>query len=268
MAVVALLGGLCYFLVAESWGAIATLGLHRFFVDPSWYPQASGEGTFGLAPMLLTSLLLGALSLSLAVPISVSLVFFQRLYAGRRLGASLRLFVELLGAVPSVVYGLVGLSVVVPMINRASPPGSSLLAGVLVLVPMIVPTIAIVLDGSLERETRNLFMNAAALGLSRATLAFRVLLPSLRPTIAAGCVLALGRAFGETMAVLMVTGNVIQYPGSITLPVRALTSNIALEMPYALGVHRSALYLCGLILVMFTLPLFVLAKWSRRRGPA
>jgi phosphate transport system permease protein len=262
--VFALLGGLCFFLLVESWEALARVGLERFFADVSWYPQASGEGTFGLAPMLVASLALGTSSLLVAIPTALGLVFYQRFYADPRIAFALTLFIELLGAVPSVVYGLVGLTVVVPLINRLAPPGSSLLAGVIVLVPMIVPTIALVIDGSLERESRALYLNAAALALSRATLAFRVLLPSLRPAIATGCVLALGRAFGETMAVLMVTGNVIQLPGSLASPVRALTSNIALEMPYALGVHRSALFLCGLILVLFTLPLFFVAKWSRR----
>lgn len=262
----AVLAGICYFLLVEAWAGIAAIGITRFFTDSTWYPEASGSGTFAMFPMLIASLLLGLSSAAIATPVALAVVIFSRFYAGPRTSAVMRSFVEVLGAVPSVVFGLIGLTMLVPLINRWEPPGTSLLAGILVLVPMILPTIAIIFDAALERLSKEIIFSAAALGLSRVSFVLKIIIPALRPTILTGCMLALARALGETMAVLMVTGNVIQLPSSIAAPVRALTSNIALEMPYALGVHRSSLFFSGLLMIALTVSLFLVTRVIASKG--
>jgi phosphate transport system permease protein len=149
-----------------------------------------------------------------------------------------------------VVYGLWGLVTLVPLIAGVKPPGASLLAGVLVLALMILPTVAVVADGAVQRLPAAFHLGGAALGMRRHAVAFRIVVPAARSGLTTALVLALGRALGETMALLMVTGNLVQYPSSLFDPVRTLASNIALEMAYAQGIHRSALFVSGLILAL------------------
>jgi phosphate transport system permease protein len=141
-----------------------------------------------------------------------------------------------------VVYGFWGLLAIVPAINRVHPPGTSLLAGGLVLGLMILPLCALSTDAGLARVPQSYLRAAAALGLSRFGTLTRILLPEAWPAIVAGCVLQLGRTLGETMAVIMVCGNVAEVPDSLFAPVRTLTANIALEMAYASGWHQRALF--------------------------
>ena len=260
-----LLGGLLLFLGNEASSAVYELGFLRFLQDHGWYPDAAGEGSFGLAPMLGASLLLGILSCMIAVPLALLLVLYRRFYASRVVSSLLQAAIELLGGIPSVVIGLAGLVVMVPWIASIASPGSSLLAGVLVLVPMILPTAALLLDSRFERIAMETYLSSAALGLSRATLAFRVLVPGILPSIVMAGSLAFARAIGETMAVVMVTGNVVQLPGSLFDPVRALPSNIALEMPYALGVHRQSLFLSGLLIAMISLCVVPFTRFFMRK---
>jgi phosphate transport system permease protein len=157
--------------------------------------------------------------------------------------------VEILAGIPSVVYGFWGLVTVVPWVRRIAAPGQSLLAGLLILTLMILPTAALLAESSLRAVPRPLIDGAAALGMGRRAMVWGVAVPAAAPGIAAGVVLALVRAVGETLAVLMVTGNVVQVPTGLFDPLRALTANIALEMGYAEGVHRSALFVSGLALM-------------------
>ncbi len=141
-----------------------------------------------------------------------------------------------------------------PLINRIHPPGLSLLAGVLILTIMILPTIALMADAALANVPPSYLRGAAALGMSRWGTVRQVVLPAARQGLFTGVILATGRAIGETMAVLMVTGNVVRTPHSIFDPIRTLTANIALEMAYASGDHRGALFVSGLcLLVMIAL---------------
>jgi len=198
------------------------------------------------------------------VPIALSVVFYAQYFASRAQQTLLRRWVEVLGAIPSVVYGLVGITVVVPLVNSIAPPGTSLLAAVLVLVPMIVPTAALFYFAAIESLSAELPKIAAALNLSRFRYVTRVVLPSIHRQVVSGGLLAFARALGETMAVLMVAGNVIQIPGSVFDPVRVLTANIALEMGYALGIHRSALFLTGFIMVGFVLLVLLFSEGTNR----
>ncbi len=254
------------FLVTESIPGLRAVGLGRFFRDPSWHPAAAAaEGTFNLAPMVWGTLLSTAGAVLLAAPLGLLSAVFCRFYAPPALARPYRRLIELLAGIPSVVYGFWGLVVLVPLVARVRPPGASLLTGVLILALMVLPTVALTADAALESVPRRYLRGAAALGLGRwATLA-GVALPAARSGVATGVILAAGRALGETMAVLMVCGNVVQVPASVFDPVRTLTANIALEMAYALGDHRSALFVSGLLLLALVSALVLAAEAVDRR---
>ena len=162
-----------------------------------------------------------------------------------------------MAGIPSVVYGFWGLVVLVPMINRLHPPGTSLLAGIAILTLMILPTIALVADAAFAEIPQEYLLGAKAMGLSASGTILHIVIPTAKSGLLIGVILETGRAIGETMAVLMVCGNVVQTPDSIFDPIRTLTANIALEMAYALGNHRSALFVSGLLLLIMIIVLAI-----------
>ncbi len=237
------------FLVIEAWPALRQVGLSRFLGDSGWLPAAGPDGNFNLVPMLAGTVAVTAGAMLLAVPAGVISAIFCRYYAPLGVSHIYRRLIEVLAGIPSVVYGFWGLVVLVPWITRFRPPGQSLLAGALILALMVLPTVALLAESALRSLPRSYFEGAAALGLGRFTTVRSLALPAAAPGIGAGCVLATARALGETMAVLMVCGNVVQVPTSFFDPIRTLTANIALEMAYATQFHRSALFVSGLALM-------------------
>jgi phosphate transport system permease protein len=191
---------------------------------------------------------------------------FSRFYAPEHLRTAYRRLVELLAGIPSVVYGFWGLVVLVPLIGRLQPPGPSLLAGVIILAIMVLPTIALMADAAIENVPEPYLRAAAALGLSRWGTIRGVVLPAARSGLFTGVILETGRAIGETMAILMVCGNVVQTPDSLFDPIRTLTANIALEMAYAVGDHRAALFVTGLVLMAMIVALVIAAELTARRA--
>ncbi|MBN8910707.1 MAG: phosphate ABC transporter permease subunit PstC [Rhizobiales bacterium] len=248
------------FLAAESWPALSRVGIQAFFFGKGWHPT---EGAFDLTPMLVASLATSTLAMAVAVPFGVASALFQRFYAPVLFGQIYLWIIVLLAGTPSVVLGLWGLTTIVPLILWLAPPGTSLIAGSLILSLMIMPTVALTTDAALAALPQSHWAGAAALGLSREATIINVILPSARASIFAGSILALARALGETMVVLMVSGNVVQVPTSLFDPVRTLTANIALEMAYATGDHRSSLFVSGLALAGLVL---ILAIAARRSG--
>ncbi|GAA6615632.1 phosphate ABC transporter permease subunit PstC [Scytonema sp. NUACC26] len=234
------------FLILESLPVLNHIGLTRFFTDSSWNPTA---GLYNLSPMLLGTLLAMICSVLIATPIGILSAVFCQFYAPRAVAKLYRRLIELLAGIPSVVYGFWGLVVLVPAIGKIHPPGPSLIAGIAILTVMILPTIALVADASLAKVPTSYLQGATALGLTRWTTIYRVVFPAAKSGLFTGLILETGRAIGETMAVLMVCGNVVQVPKSLFDPMRTLTANIALEMAYATGDHRSALFVSGLVLM-------------------
>lgn len=245
---------------APLWGSHAVLG---FFLDASWYPL---EGQFGILPMLAASLAAALGAVLLAAPLGIISAIFLNFLAPPAVARSYRMMVALLAGIPSVVFGLWGLTVLVPLIARWQPPGASLLAAMLILALMILPTVALTSASAIAAVPQNLLQGAAALGLTRQGMILRVVLPAARGGITNGILLSGARALGETMAVLMVAGNVVQYPLGLLAPVRVLTANIALEMAYATGAHRAGLFASGLLLTLVVMLLAWLAIRANRRG--
>lgn len=249
------------FLVIEALPALQHVGLLRFFTDSSWHPA---EGLYNLTPMLWGTLFAMAGSVLIATPLGILSALFCHFYAPPAVAGAYRRLIELLAGIPSVVYGFWGLVVLVPMIGEIHPPGPSLLAGILILTIMILPTIALMADASLANVPQQYVRGAAALGLPRWATIRGVVFPAAKSGLFTGVILETGRAIGETMAILMVCGNVVQAPSGLFDPIRTLTANIALEMAYALGDHRAALFVSGLVLMAMIVGLIVSAEWISR----
>lgn len=240
------------FLVVESWPVLGQISPVRFFTDTSWHPL---EGAYQLMPMLVGTLYASVGALLLAIPLGIASALFIVYYVSPRLAKWYKRLVELLAGIPSVVFGFWGLTTLVPLINQLHPPGASLLAAILVLTLMILPTITLTAYSALMVVPVEFLRNAIALGISRWGMIQGVALPAAKNGIAAGIILAAARALGETMAVLMVAGNVVQYPETFFDPVRTLAANIALETAYAMGDHRAVLFVSGLLLMLLVMVL-------------
>ena len=246
------------FLVIEAWPVMDLSHGFAFLHDEGWYPL---ENLFGMTPMILGSMVITLLTMMLAVPLGLASAIFMCFYAPRPIAKSFKLMLNLLAGIPSVVFGLWGLTELVPLFAQWRPPGSSLLTASLVLALMILPTVALTSYTALTAVPIDIMAGASALGMSRKGQVLSVALPAARTGIIGGSLLATARALGETMAVLMVAGNVVQIPTSLFDPIRTLTANIALEMAYATGEHRASLFATGLLL---TLTVMVLAWLANR----
>ncbi len=240
------------YLLVGSLPALQAVGATRFLTDRAWHPT---QGEFSLVPMLLGTLWVTVGAVFLASPFALASAILGRFFIRGFLARIFRRMLETLAGIPSVVFGLWGLTVLVPRIADFAPPGQSVLAGILVLSLMILPTIALLADSALGAVPEAQLRAGAAAGLSRWAIVRGLALPAARSGIGVGIVLGAGRALGETMAIVMVMGNVVQIPTSVFDPARTLTANIALEMAYASSAHRSALFVSGLVLALLTIVL-------------
>jgi phosphate transport system permease protein len=245
LAAASVLGLIVAFIARETWPALTGPGLVRFATDPSWHPL---EDRFGMLPMLWATLASTLLAMLMAAPLGIGAAVFSRYVAPAMIARPFRAMLTLLAGIPSVVFGFWGLTVLVPLVASVAPPGASLLTASVVLAIMILPTVALLSDAAFASLPSEYSLGASALGLGRAMTVLRVLLPAARQGIFAAVILAAARALGETMAVLMVSGNVAETPTSLFAPIRTLTANIALEMAYASSFHRSTLFVSGLVL--------------------
>lgn len=233
--------------------AIRAIGLADFLLGETWSPNTQ---QYGILPFLLTSVCGTAGAVILGVPLGLMTALFLAKAAPPRLAAVIHTAVELLAGIPSVVYGLVGMIVLVPAIQRAFglASGATLLAAILVLAVMILPSIIQVSETALRAVPQEYEQASLALGATQLETAFRVSFPAARSGVATAVVLGVGRAIGEAMAILMVSGNVPNLPG-LFRPVRFLTTAIASEMSYAAygSLWRQSLFSVGLVLFLFIL---------------
>lgn len=241
-------------LLSGAWPAITGGRLGDFFTDAKWQPGSQRDPQFGVITMLVGSLLVTGLAVVLALPVGLATAVFHRFYAPVAWERWNRRIMDLLIGVPAVVFGFWGLMVIVPAIVRFAPetPGQSLLAGGIVLGLMILPIIALTSQAALQAVPASQLQAAAGLGLGRARTIWSIALPAARGGIGTGVLLALARAVGETMAVVLVCGNIPQIPNSLLDPIRPVTSTIALEMGYATSSHKALLFCAALTLILFT----------------
>ena len=265
LATASVLGLIVLFIFKETLPALNGPGLLRFVTDESWHPL---ENKFGMLPMLWGTLVCTGLAVLLATPLGIGAALFCRYFAPRSLVRIFRGMLTLLAGIPSVVFGFWGLTVLVPLIARFEPPGASLFAASLILTLMIVPTVALLSEAAISAVPESYARGSAALGLSKHATIRKVILPAAKSGIVAAVILATARALGETMAVLMVSGNVVQTPASIFDPIRTLTANIALEMAYATQFHRSTLFVSGLVLTLLIAALAIAAHRVEHRSVA
>ena len=240
------------YLVIAGIPAIREIGLVKFLFGREWASTAA-EPKYGILPFILTSIYGTAGAILIGVPVGFFTAVWLAKMAKPRVRAVVEGAVSLLAGIPSVVYGLVGMLVLVPAIRKAFriPDGASLLAAIVVLAVMILPSIIKVSLTSLEAVPREYEDASLALGATPVETYFRVSVPAAKSGIAAAVVLGVGRAIGEAMAVMMVSGNVPNMPDSLFQSVRFLTTAVASEMSYSSGLQRQALFSIALVLFLF-----------------
>ena len=263
---VIVIGIITFFIFIRGLPIIFEIGLTDFLFNTDWRPT---QGHFGIGAMLVGSLVVTAFSLLWSVPLGILTAVFMAEVAPPRVGRFLGSLVELLAGIPSVVYGFVGLVLIVPFIrNYLGGNGLSVLAGAIILGIMVLPTIISISRDSIRAVPKEYKEGSLALGATHYQSIRRVILPAARSGIITAVVLGMGRAIGETMAVVMVTGNSPIIPDGILSPVRTMTSNIVLEMGYAAGDHQAALFATGVILFVFIVILNLLVAMSVKAGAA
>jgi len=253
------------FIFKEGLPIILRVGGREFFLSSDWDPR---EGHFGIFSMIVGSLMvtLGAMAVGIVFSLGLAIVLTQ--FSPPKLTGVLKPIIELLAGIPSVVYGFMGVVTLVPLIrDYLGGPGLSVLAASIVLGIMVLPTVTSISIDALRAVPRPYWEGSIALGATRWQTTYMVMLKAARSGIVAAVILGMGRAVGETMAVIMIAGNALEIPHSILDPVRTLTSNIALEMGYASGHHRQALFATGVTLFVIIMVLNTIAlKVSRRRS--
>ena len=265
---------ICVFLFANGIPAMKEIGFGKFLTGDIWKPN---NDIYGILPMIVGSLYVTAGAIVFGVPIGILTAAFMAFYCPKQIYKPLKTATELLAGIPSVVYGFFGLVVLVPLIRnigrslkemgilRSAGNGSSILTASLLLGMMILPTIIGLTESALRAVPSQYYEGAVALGATHERAIFKVVLPAAKSGTVAAIVLGVGRAIGETMAVIMVAGNQARMPAGIFKGVRTLTANIVIEMGYAAGLHREALIATGGVLFVFILIInFCVALLNRR----
>ena len=255
---------ICIFLFANGIPAIGKIGSLKFLFGTVWKPS---NGKFGILPMIVASIYVTGGAILIGVPIALFTSVFMARYCPKRIYAPLKSGIELMAGVPSIVYGFFGLILLVPLIRKVfGGTGTSMLAASLLLGMMILPTIIGVTESAIRSVPESYYEGSLALGATKERSIFFVMLPAAKSGILAGIVLGIGRAIGETMAVIMVAGNQPSMPQGILKGVRTMTANIVTEMGYATGLHREALIATAVVLFVFILIINLSLSLLNRRS--
>ena len=265
---------ICIFLFANGVPAIREIGFVKFITGELWRPN---NNLFGIFPMIIGSLYVTAGAIVFGVPIGILTSVFMAMYCPKKIYRPLKAATELLAGIPSVVYGFFGLVVLVPMVREfgktlkqmgiveKAGDGKGLLTTSIILGMMILPTIIGTTESAIRAVPIHYYEGALALGATHERSIFTVVIPAAKSGVLAGIVLGIGRAIGETMAVIMIVGNQPRIAQNILQGMRTLTGNIVLEMGYATGLHREALIATGVVLFVFILIInFSVAMLKRR----
>lgn len=263
-ASVALVGLICFFLFSSGLPTIIQLGAENFILGQRWRPN---NDIFGILPMILGSIYITVGAVVLGVPIGVLTAIFLAHFCPKKIYGWLKPAVELLAAIPSVIYGFFGLVVLVPYIREfLGGTGSSILTAAILLGIMILPTIISVMEATLRAVPTSYYEGALALGADKVRSYFFAVVPAAKSGIFAAIILGVGRAIGETMAVVMVAGNQARMPQGLLEGIRTLTTNIVIEMGYAADLHRDALLATAVILFMFILAINMSFIYFKKRA--
>lgn len=242
---------ICIFIFANGVPAIGKIGFTDFIFGTHWRPNS---GEFGIFPMIVASIYVTAGAIVIGVPIGILTAVFLACYCPMKIYKVIKPLINLLASIPSVVYGFFCLVVVVPIIQELThTSGKGILTASILLGIMILPTIINTTESSIRAVPNMYFEGSLALGATKERSIFKTVIPAAKSGIMSGIILSIGRAIGETMAVVMVAGNQAIMPKSITSGVRTLTSNIVMEMAYATGLHREALIATAVVLFVFIL---------------
>ena len=261
---------ICIFLFANGIPAIGKIGVGNFLLGDIWKP---GSNQYGIFAFIIGSIYVTAGAILIGVPIGVLTAAFMAKFCTKKLYRPLKAGVELLAGIPSVIYGFFGLMVIVPFVREQfrdsfGGNGLSILTAAVLLGLMILPTIINVSEAAIRAVPDKYYQGALALGATHERSVFRTVLPAAKSGIMAGIVLGIGRAIGETMAVIMVVGNQPRMPKGIFEGARTLTANIVIEMGYATGLHREALIATGVVLFVFILLINSLFSLLKRKEEA
>mgnify|MGYP005907351479 FL=1 len=242
---------ICIFIFANGVPAIGKIGFTDFIFGTHWRPNS---GEFGIFPMIVASIYVTAGAIVIGVPIGILTAVFLACYCPKKIYKVIKPLINLLASIPSVVYGFFCLVVVVPIIQELThTSGKGILTASILLGIMILPTIINTTESSIRAVPNMYFEGSLALGATKERSIFKTVIPAAKSGIMSGIILSIGRAIGETMAVVMVAGNQAIMPKSITSGVRTLTSNIVMEMAYATDLHREALIATAVVLFVFIL---------------
>lgn len=258
---------ICIFLFANGVPAMAKIGFGKFLLGRTWQ---AGNGLFGIFPMIIGSIYVTAGAIIVGVPIGILAAVFLARFCPKPLYRIMKPGVELLAGIPSVVYGFFGLMIIVPWVRDTFRPyyggnGLSLFSAALLLGIMILPTIISISESAIRSVPDKYYQGALALGATHERSVFRTVVPAAKSGIMAGIVLGIGRAFGETMVVIMIAGNQAWIPDNMFQGIRTLTANIVMEMGYAQDLHREALIATGVVLFVFILIINTLFSILKRR---
>ena len=267
---------ICVFLFANGIPAIGKIGPLKFLRGETWRPS---NEIFGIFPMIMGSIYVTAGAILIGVPIAILTSVFLAKYCPKQIYRPLKSATELMAGVPSIVYGFFGLVLIVPMVRDFShflvevtgnkhlnSNGSSMLTASILLGIMILPTIIGVTESAIRSIPDSYYEGSLALGATHERTIFRVILPAAKSGILAGVVLGIGRAIGETLAVIMVAGNQARMPDGLLKGVRTMTANIVIEMGYATDLHREALIATGVVLFVFILIINLCLSVLNRRS--
>jgi len=262
-ASIVILGAIAVFIFKEGLPAFQQVGIIDFLFGTEWRP---GQDQYGILPMVVGSIAVTAGAMLLSIPLGVGCAILLAEVAPFKVRQFLRPAVELLVGIPSVVYGLVGMLLVVPLIRQIGGTGFSIAAASIVLTAMVLPTVISISEDSIRAVPRGYKEGSLAMGATQWQTIWHVLLPGARSGIVAAVILGMGRAIGETMAMIMVIGNSVMIPNSPLDSARTLTGNIAVEINYATGVHEDALFATGVVLFFLIIILNSIALLVLKRG--
>lgn len=263
ISAISFLALITFFIFIEGTPIIIKYGIKNFLFGMDWYPS---EKIFGILPMIVGSIEVTMGALIIGIPLGLACAVCLTEFSSKRIRQILKPVIELLAGIPSVVYGFIGVVILVPFIrDNLGGPGLSVLAASIILGIMILPTIISISIDSLLAVPRTYREGSIALGATQWQTTIMVMFPAARSGIITSIILGMGRAIGETMAVIMIAGNAINIPHSILDPVRTLTANIALEIGYSTGEHRQALFATGVVLFIIIMILNTAANIMSRK---